>query len=63
LGILHPGSVPDPTVEPTDTPSFDGGPRGQRPPRYLRTPVYREPGGWHGIEIEDGSRLFFPWLE
>ncbi len=71
LNAMHPGAVlhREEEVDQTDPPNFDGGVRGDafnapRPePSLRRRPqTYREPGGWHTFEIEDGAELFFGQL-
>jgi hypothetical protein len=73
LNTLHPGSVPDPTVEETDTPSFDGGARAgpdasRLTPGEVRIAIAlrRVSGphasaerGWVEYEIGDGAEMFF----
>ena len=49
---------------------FDGGVRGVAPAHrsdptlrpLLERQAYREPGGWHAVELEDGADLFFGQL-
>ena len=71
LNAMHPGTVPygEDEVEQTDTPRFDGGVRGDalnaprpEPPLRRRPQAYREPGGWHTVELKDGADLFFGQL-
>ncbi|MBK5116685.1 MAG: hypothetical protein JJE23_07160 [Thermoleophilia bacterium] len=56
----------DPEPKQTATPNFDGGVRADpnaMPIDPRRRPyVYREPGGWPAMEIEDGAELLFPFL-
>jgi hypothetical protein len=63
LGDLH-GIVFEDEVEKTDTPNFDGGPRGELPPRHVEPPWELSDLGptWREYEIEDGARLFFGQL-
>ena len=72
LNAMHPGTVPyrEDELEQTDTPRFDGGVRGVAPAHrsdptlrpLLQRRAYREPGGWHAVELEDGADLFFGQL-
>jgi hypothetical protein len=64
LGALH-GIVFEDDVEMTNTPCFDGGVRGERPPRHVEPP--RGPSedlgpAWREYELEDGADLFFGQL-
>jgi hypothetical protein len=65
LGPMH-GIYIGPEPEQTATPNFDGGVRTDlnepRADPSQRPHVYREPGGWLSIEIEDGAELLHPFL-
>jgi hypothetical protein len=68
LNALHPGTVPyrEDEVEQTDTPRFDGGVRGERPPRHIEPPwgPSEDLGpAWREYEIENGAELLFPSLD
>jgi hypothetical protein len=67
LGAMHPGLF---DAEAMGRPNFDGGVRGVAPAYradptlrpLLQRRAYREPGGWHTVELEDGADLFFGQL-